>query len=69
MMANKAILSGSEALYGFIAWLTTRKEEVTFSGHHEASIAADLIDRFCKTNHLTEPRDNWSDNLTHPIDE
>jgi len=59
-------LSGSEAVYGLLAWLTTRKEAVTFSSHDDAAIAAQLADQFCKTNGLDDPRDRWEKNLTHP---
>lgn len=59
-------LTASEALYGFGAWLTCRDEQVTFSSKDDAGKMADLIDIFCKTNELEDPRDNWTDNLTHP---
>jgi len=59
-------LSASEALYGFGGWLTTRKDSVTMSSTHNAGIVAELIDQFCKTNSLPEPREDWSDNLVHP---
>ena len=59
-------LSASESLYGFIGWLTTREEKVVFSSKHSSSIAADLVDEFCKTNNLKEPREKWSENLKHP---
>lgn len=59
-------LIASEALYGFCSWLTTRPEVVTVSEKHEAGHIADLVERFCKANGLTEPRDGWAENLVHP---
>ncbi|KKN10023.1 hypothetical protein LCGC14_1040780 [marine sediment metagenome] len=59
-------LTASEALYGFAAWLTTRKATVSFGGDHDCAVAADLVAEFCKTNNLEEPRDDWTKNLTHP---
>ena len=59
-------LTASEALYGFAGWLTCRKEPVTFSEIHEAGIAAELVNEFCKTNELQEPRQGWEKNFTHP---
>ncbi len=56
----------SEALYGFVGWLTSREEPVTFSEKHDAAPAADLVAQFCITNKLREPRENWTKNLTHP---
>jgi hypothetical protein len=53
-------LSGSEALYGFAAWLTTRKEAITIGSNHDAAAVCDLVKRFCDENHLDEPRDNKS---------
>ena len=61
-------LSGSEALYGFCGWLTTRKDETVMSEKHDCAIIADLIREFSDTNELDEPRDDWADELTHPID-
>ena len=59
-------LTASEALYGFTGWLTTRPESVTASASHDAVIWAELVDEFCKTNFLAEPREGWNKNLTHP---
>lgn len=53
-------MTASEALYAFTAWLTGRKEEVTFSSHHDASIAVELIAKFCEANGLEEPREGWT---------
>ncbi len=59
-------LSASEALFGFAGWLTTRNEKITASSHHDAAVWANVVDEFCKANNLTDPRDDWSDRLTHP---
>lgn len=59
-------LSASEALFGFMGWLTSLETPVTFSGHHEASIGAQLVDEYCKANNLAEPREGWHLNLVQP---
>lgn len=59
-------MSASEALFGFVGWLTTRETSVTFSQKHDASIAAELVNEFCKANHLAEPNDGWEKKLVHP---
>ena len=59
-------LSASEALYGFGGWLTTRKEPTTMSSKHEAGPIAELIDIFCETNKLEEPRENWDKHFKQP---
>ncbi len=61
-------LNASEALYGFVGWLTTRKEELTLSAHHDAGEPALLVDAFCKTNNLDGPRQGWDKNLKHPAE-
>ena len=59
-------LSASEALFGVMWWLTSLETPVTFSSHHEAGIAAQLVDEFCKANNLAEPREFSHLNLHHP---
>lgn len=59
-------LSGSEAVYGFAAWLTTKNEPVVISAHKDAAYVCDLVSQFCEINNLDEPRSNWTNNLTHP---
>lgn len=59
-------LSASEALFGFVGWLTSRGERTVMSGHDEAGGPAGLVGEFCEANHLCEPRKGWSENLTHP---
>ena len=62
----KKEMTGSEAIYGFCGWLTTRKEKIVMSSKHDAAPIADLIEQFCNINELNEPRNNWSDYLVHP---
>ncbi len=59
-------LSGSEAVYGFAAWLTCRDEPVKASARHDAAVWAELVDEFCKVNRLVKPRKMWAELLTHP---
>ncbi len=74
MMAAPEVmqLSGSEAVFGFAAWLTTadRFENVeTNPGYgptQDAAFWADLVGKFNKTNELNEPREMWQELLTHP---
>ena len=57
----------SEALMMFLAWLTTRQEEVTFSGKHNAAKAVELFKEFAKANNLEEIRnDVYPENLVMP---
>ena len=63
---NKKQLSGSEAIYGFCGWLTTRKEKTIMSSTNDCAVIAELIELFCMENNLTEPCDKWENNLKHP---
>jgi len=74
MMAAPEVmqLSGSEALFGFVAWLTTSDEfeqalrNPPYGPTQNAAPWADMVARFCKVNHLSIPREEWSELLTHP---
>lgn len=48
-------LSGSEAIFAFLGWLTSRSEVITFSEKHNAALAADLAEAFCTRQKLKEP--------------
>ena len=60
-------LSGSEALFGFAGWLTTRKEKTIMSATTECGSICDLIMSFCGVNKLKEPRKYWHKELKHPV--
>lgn len=62
-LKNQQSLSPSEALYGFMGWLVSRQEEVTFSGHHDASIAVELLTKFIEKQKLSNPRNEWANYL------
>lgn len=63
---EKTEMSASEALFGFMGWLTSLEIPVTFSSHHYAGTAAELVGEFCKANNLTEPSDRWYENFVYP---
>ena len=64
MLENE--LTASEALYGFVAWLTTREEAVTLSSAHDCVPIATLLSQFIRANKLSNPRENWQYNLQTP---
>ena len=74
MVAPEAMqLSGSEAVFGFAAWLTTADEfefvsrNMAFGPTQDSAPWAELVGRFNETNHLAEPREMWDTLLTHPV--
>ena len=56
-------MNQSEALFGFISWLTTRKQVVVLSGAHPAGDTVELINTFMNHNNMPEIRENWTDYL------
>jgi len=59
-------LSPSEAVYGILAFLSTRSKPITVSAKHDASILADIANDFCKANNLADPREDYHKILIHP---
>lgn len=59
-------LSASGAVFGLLAWLTCRETVATFSSSHDAAIAAEMAEVFCKANSLSMPADHWEWSLKHP---
>lgn len=59
-------LSSSEALYGFIGWLTSRKEQIKIASKDDATKPLHLVSAFCKENNLPELREGWSKILVMP---
>lgn len=59
-------VSPSEALYGFVAWLTTRFDQVTFSQHNDSAAAVDLVERYRKANGWDPPRKGYEEDLETP---
>ncbi len=59
-------LSGSEAIFGFCAWLTTREERTVMSAADNAAPIPPLITEFCEVNKLVPPRDDYADALVLP---
>ncbi len=59
-------ITATDALFGFGAWLTTRKEAVTFSSKDDSGEMANLIATFIKINNLPDPSKNYPDNFVMP---
>lgn len=61
-MANNS-LNATEALFGFAAWLTSRKEQIVLSSSSDAGPVAALVQVFCNANHLPAVTENFPHNL------
>lgn len=63
---SKRKLNASEAVYGFVAWLTTREKKTIMSRKHNCSEVADLVKEFCQANNFIAPRGGWEKSLINP---
>lgn len=61
-------LSPSEAIFGFVGWLTTRPEVLEVGASKNADQLALLIQKFCEENNLKCPREHWEKSLLHPVE-
>jgi len=60
-------LNPSEALHGFLGWLTSRPEAVAFGGRqHGAGVAAELLAEWIHANSLPDIRADWSERVEDP---
>ena len=61
------MITASEAVYGFAAWLTGRKQKVSFGAKCCCAPAAELAGLWCRTNGLPPPRPKaYPKNIKHP---
>jgi len=66
---SKDTTSPSEALYGFAAWLSTRRTPVIVSRHNDSAVVADLVKRFCEVNNWEAPEKGWEHEIEMPSSE
>lgn len=62
---SKDTLNASEALYGFIAYMTTQPVSMIASSKHNADIWVPEIVNFCKKHNLPDVRKEWTKNLVN----
>ena len=61
------VLTASEALFGFAGWLASRDKEIAFSCTADIVPVMELLEEFCETNQLAEPRSGWGKILRMPV--
>ena len=66
IMGEREELTASEALFGFMAWLTSFDAVEFLEMLKNNGKAADWVAKFCEVNHLAEPRVNWVKGFTMP---
>lgn len=62
-------MSAEDAIYGFVAWLTTRDQISKFGANEDCSPAVDLINKFFEANNLSSPGAGYPDNISFPKEE
>ncbi len=61
-------MEATDALFGFVAWLTTRKQVVSFGASHDCAEALEVLSRFIKVNNLPDVSDKYPTNFEIPRD-
>jgi len=60
---KKSKLNASEAVYGFVSWLTTREKLTLMGSSEDSGYPCQLVKRYCKYQNLPCVTDNWPENL------
>lgn len=61
-----APITVADALYGFVTWLTIRKDMLVLGAAHESTPVAHALALFCKTNNIPLPSDHYPHNIQVP---
>jgi len=68
-MSKNEKITASEAVFGFTAWLTTRKQITRLGSSANCNPIVKLIEKWIKENNLPDPRKGvYPHNITQPID-
>ena len=67
MKKPKPNISASEAILGFIGWVTSREDPVIISRTHDVTAIVSLAAEWMRANRLPPPRANvWPNNILCP---
>lgn len=67
-MEDKTLIKPSDVVFAVFAWLTTRKNQVTFSYKDDANIGAKLAQEFIDTNKWGDVSKKYPANFKMPKD-
>lgn len=59
-------MTPTDAVYGFAAWLTCRKDTMQVGYTHDAAAMADCAKKWCEANGIPEVSDAYPDNIVQP---
>jgi len=63
-MTNK--LNTSEAIFGFVMFLTMQQEEMSIGGGWDYTDIASKVEKFCVANNLARPGEDWVKKVIFP---
>ncbi len=59
-------LNPTEALFGFVSWLTTREQTLKIGPKEDAAPLAELLQEYVNVNKLPHTRPDWMDRIRTP---
>ena len=62
-------MNSTEALFGFVSWMTTRTELLKIGAKSDAAPLADCLQEFCRVNKLPDTRPGWELKIRQPVAE
>ena len=60
--------NAAEAIYGFISWVSTRKEDIMLGSDHDPSFAIESAQKFIEANKWAGAKEGWDKRIMFPID-
>jgi hypothetical protein len=60
--------NAAEAIYGFISWAATRKEDIMLGQDHPTSFAIESAQKFIEANKWASAKEGWDKRIVFPID-
>jgi len=66
LFSSPQTLSASEALWGFVGWITAADKKLVASCKHDAATWARLVDEFARVNRLPNPEPGWPSRVKYP---
>jgi hypothetical protein len=64
--SEKPLITPTEAVYGFAAWLTSSRKRIVMSSRHNATPALEAVVEFCNTNNLPPLDFGWEQKVQFP---
>lgn len=62
-------LNSTEALFGFVSWLTTRAKQIKIGAKGDPAPLADVLQEFCRVNKLPDTRPDWEAKIRTPVED